>query len=125
MSRIKGRDTTPEIKVRSIVHRMGYRFRLHRKDLPGKPDMVFPRLKKIIFIHGCFWHLHTCKYGRVKPQTNAAFWHAKRLANKARDRKNTAALRSRGWAVLVVWQCQTRNPKQLTPRLKTFLTRPN
>lgn len=83
-----------------------------------------PRLKKIIFVHGCFWHLHACKYGRPAPKTNAAFWLAKRQANKTRDRRNQRALKSLGWQVLILWQCQTRNPKQLTARLKTFLANP-
>ena len=85
---------------------------------------LFPRLKKIIFIHGCFWHMHTCKYGRVAPKTNADFWQTKRLANKQRDKKNLRALKSLGWDVLVIWQCQTRDQNRLTARLKNFLSRP-
>ncbi len=122
MSRIRGKDTKPEILVRSMVHRMGYRYRLHRKDLPGKPDMVFPRHRKIILVHGCFWHMHNCRFGRVKPATNAEFWHAKRTATRLRDRKNIRALRTLGWDVLIVWECQTRNPDALKNRLKNFLT---
>jgi DNA mismatch endonuclease, patch repair protein len=108
MSRIKGRDTKPELIVRSFVHRLGYRFRLYRKDLPGKPDIVLPRHKKIIFVHGCFWHMHNCKNGRVKPATRAKFWQDKRTDNKERDRRNIQTLKKLGWGVLVVWECQVR-----------------
>ena len=98
MSRIRGRDTKPELIVRSIVHQMGFRFRLHRKDLPGKPDLVLPGRGKIIFVHGCFWHMHRCRYGRVVPKTNAEFWQAKRQGNMDRDRRNRRALRADGLA---------------------------
>lgn len=108
MSRIKGKDTKPELVVRSFVHRLGYRFRLHRKDLPGKPDIVLPRYKKIIFVHGCFWHMHNCKKGRAKPVTHAQFWQNKRTGNKERDRRNIRALKKLGWDVLVVWECQVK-----------------
>ena len=108
MSRIKGKDTKPELIIRSLIHRLGYRFRLHRKDLPGKPDIVLPRHKKIIFVHGCFWHMHNCKNGRVKPATRAKFWQDKRTGNKERDRRNIRALKKLGWDVLVVWECQVR-----------------
>jgi DNA mismatch endonuclease (patch repair protein) len=109
MSRIRGKDTKPELVVRSFVHRLGYRFRLHRKDLPGKPDLVFSRHKKIIFVHGCYWHLHSCKYGKVKPATNAEFWQDKRTGNKERDKRNIRELKKLGWEVLVVWECQVRS----------------
>ena len=122
MSRIRDKDTKPEMVVRSLVHRMGYRFRLHRKDLPGKPDLVFVRRRKVIFVHGCFWHMHACKYGRARPQTNAAFWEQKRRSNKTRDRENLDALKSLGWDVLVVWQCQTRNIEALSQRIGAFLS---
>lgn len=109
MSRIKGKNTKPEIVVRSFVHRLGYRFRLHRKDLPGKPDIVLPRHKKVIFVHGCYWHMHSCKYGKVTPVTNAEFWQKKRSGNKERDKKNIAALKKLGWDVLIVWECQVKS----------------
>ena len=109
MSRIKGKDTKPELIVRSLVHQMGLRFRLHRKDLPGKPDIVLPRHNKIIFVHGCFWHMHRCRYGRVKPKANAEFWQEKREGNVARDRRNLKALRADGWQVLVIWECWVRD----------------
>jgi DNA mismatch endonuclease (patch repair protein) len=122
MSRIRGADTKPELIVRSIVHQMGYRFRLHRKDLPGKPDLILPRRRKIIFVHGCFWHVHRCRYGRVVPKTNAEFWQTKREGTVDRDRRNRRALRADGWEVMTVWECWTRDPEQrLVPRLAEFL----
>lgn len=108
MSRIRNRNTKPEMVVRSLVHRMGYRYRLHRKDLPGKPDLVFPGRRKVIFVHGCFFHMHDCPYGKVTPKTNAEFWHKKRLSNVERDKRNVAELERGGWMVLVVWECMTR-----------------
>lgn len=122
MSRIRSRNTKPEILVRKLVHRLGYRFKLHSSDLPGKPDIVLPRHKKIIFVHGCFWHLHSCRYGRVKPQANAAFWEAKRKGNKRRDSRHVADLKKSGWSVFVVWECQTRNFSMLEKRLAKFLS---
>lgn len=122
MSRIRNRNTRPEMVVRSLVHRMGYRYRLHRKDLPGKPDLVFPSRRKIIFVHGCFFHMHDCRYGNVTPKQNAEFWRVKRLSNVKRDRLNVAALEQAGWKVLVVWECQTRTPEQLGPMLRNFLS---
>ena len=121
MSQIKGRDTKPEIIVRSLIHRMGFRFRLHRKDLPGKPDLVFPRMKKVIFVHGCFWHMHACKYGQVIPKTNQKFWGEKRLSNVERDRKNIKALEQEGWQIMTVWECQTRHMDELQDALRMFL----
>jgi DNA mismatch endonuclease (patch repair protein) len=122
MSRIRHRNTRPEMLVRSLVHRMGYRYRLHRKDLPGKPDLVFPSRRKIIFVHGCFFHMHDCRYGRVTPKTNAEFWQTKRLSNVERDRRNVAALKSVGWRVLEVWECQTRELESLETSLRKFLS---
>ena len=121
MSRIRGRDTTPELKVRSMVHRMGFRFRLHAADLPGKPDLVLPRHEKIIFVHGCYWHMHRCRYGRVVPRTNAEFWQNKRQGNVTRDGRNLRTLRRNGWQVLVVWECWTRDADRLRERLLKFL----
>jgi DNA mismatch endonuclease (patch repair protein) len=123
MSAIRGRDTKPEIMVRSLVHGMGYRYRLHRRDLPGKPDLVFPRLRKVIFVHGCFWHVHDCPYGRVQPATNAAFWSEKRGGNANRDRRNAAELRRAGWRSLVIWECEIRDRERLARRVKAFLDR--
>jgi DNA mismatch endonuclease (patch repair protein) len=121
MSAIRGVDTKPEKIVRSLAHQMGYRFRLHRRDLPGKPDLVFPARRKVIFVHGCFWHIHDCPYGRVKPATNAGFWANKRGQNESRDRRNLAALEAAGWSVLVIWECETRHPEPLAHTLRQFL----
>jgi DNA mismatch endonuclease (patch repair protein) len=121
MSRIRNKNTRPEIIVRSMVHRMGYRYALHRKDLPGRPDMVLTKHHKIIFIHGCFWHIHKCRYGKVKPATNTEFWQTKREGNVARDKRNLRKLRKNGWKVLVVWECQTRHVEKLTKNLQKFL----
>lgn len=108
MSRIRSRDTKPEMIVRSLVHSMGYRYRLHSKDLPGSPDLVFPRLRKIIFVHGCFFHMHECRFGNVTPKTNSAFWKAKRNGNVQRDRSKQSLLLEAGWEVYVVWECETK-----------------
>ena len=122
MSRIKSRDTKPELIVRSLVHRMGFRFRLHRKDLPGKPDIVLPSHRKIIFVHGCFWHSHRCRFGRVSPATNSEFWTTKRGETAKRDRRNLRKLRRDGWTVLVVWECWIRQLDDvLIPKLAAFL----
>jgi DNA mismatch endonuclease (patch repair protein) len=100
---------------------MGYRYALHRKDLPGRPDMVLTKHNKIIFIHGCFWHMHKCRYGKVKPATNPEFWQTKREGNVARDKRNLRKLRKNGWKILVVWECQTRHVEKLTKNLQKFL----
>jgi DNA mismatch endonuclease, patch repair protein len=121
MSRIRNRNTRPEMVVRSIVHRMGFRYALHKKGLPGKPDLVLTRQHKIINVNGCFFHMHRCKYGRVFPATNASFWKAKRLSNVARDRRNSKALRRAEWKVMVVWECETKNAPRLIKRLSRFL----
>lgn len=109
--------------VRSTAHRMGYRYSLHRKDLPGKPDLVFKNRRKIIFVHGCFFHMHDCRYGSVVPKTNAEFWQTKRLSNVERDRRNQATLEESGWKVLTVWECMTKPAKieQLPEILTAFL----
>jgi DNA mismatch endonuclease (patch repair protein) len=122
MSRIASKNTKPELIVRSTVHRMGFRFRLHSRGLPGKPDLVLPIHRKVIFVHGCFWHCHRCRFGKVTPATNSEFWRKKRADNVARDRRNRQQLKAAGWSVLVVWECWTRNPDQdLLPVLKKFL----
>lgn len=121
MAAIRGEDTKPELIVRSLVHRMGYRFRLHRRDLPGKPDLVFPGRRKIVFVHGCFWHQHPrCRYA-TRPATRRQFWAAKLDGNRRRDRKVRSQLRKLGWEVQVVWECQTKNLEQLERRLHEFL----
>jgi DNA mismatch endonuclease (patch repair protein) len=100
---------------------MGFRFRLHRKDLPGKPDIVLPRHKAVIFVHGCFWHCHECRYGMVKPETRSEFWSAKRLSNVERDKRNRLELEARGWRVKVVWECQTKERELLREQLVAYL----
>ncbi|MCD4830760.1 MAG: DNA mismatch endonuclease Vsr [Anaerohalosphaeraceae bacterium] len=121
MSRIKNKDTRPEIVVRKIIHGMGYRYGLHRKDLPGKPDIVLTRHRKIIQINGCFWHKHNCKYGKVKPKTNADFWEMKRTATVKRDKESLSKLKKLGWDILVIWECQTKQPKKIVQKLTAFL----
>jgi DNA mismatch endonuclease, patch repair protein len=120
MSRVKGRDTTPERAVRSMLHEMGYRFRLHRKDLPGKPDIVFGPRKKVIFVHGCFWHGHRCRKGRL-PKTRGDFWKPKIAGNRARDRRNARQLEALGWEVLTIWQCELKNLLAVRERIVDFL----
>lgn len=122
MSRIRSRDTRPEMIVRSIVHRLGYRYRLHKKDLPGKPDIVLVRHRKIIDVHGCFFHMHECRYGSVVPATNAKFWRTKRLSNVERDKRNQRALRREGWRVMIIWECETREPEFVSKRIQRFLS---
>lgn len=125
MAAIKGANTAPELLVRSIIHRMGFRFGLHRRDLPGRPDIVLTSRKKLIFVHGCFWHIHNCRYGRVVPATNAEFWHAKRQSNVQRDKRNRKHLRDSGWEVLTIWECWTKDTSALQRRLAAFLNQPH
>lgn len=120
MRAVKSADTKPEIIVRKLVHALGYRFRLHRNSLPGSPDLVFPSRKKVLFVHGCFWHGHRCKRGHRVPKTNTSYWLAKIARNKARDAKQIAALKRAGWQPLVVWECQLRKP-DLSKRLRALL----
>jgi DNA mismatch endonuclease, patch repair protein len=120
MRAVKDRDTGPEMIVRRLAHRMGYRFRLHRADLPGKPDLVFPARRAVIFVHGCFWHGHHCKRGAA-PVTNTAFWAPKLAKNAARDAVQRARLRRDGWRSLVVWECQIKDERKLASRLRRFL----
>lgn len=121
MSRVRGRDTKPELAVRSAVHRMGYRFRLHRRDLPGSPDLVLPRHRKIVFVHGCFWHGHKGCKRSGRPASNADFWSQKLSKNVQRDLREIRALRQAGWRVLIVWECQTKDLPALERRLRGFL----
>jgi len=120
MRAIRSKDTQPELAVRSLVHRLGYRFRLHRPDLPGKPDLAFPARRKVIFVHGCFWHSHACKTGLI-PKSNRDFWLPKLRKNKRRDRKNLEALTQLGWRVLVIWECEVPHRERLTRTLTRFL----
>lgn len=121
MSSVKGRDTQPEKTVRRLLHAMGYRFRLHRRDLPGKPDIVLPKYRKVIFIHGCFWHGHPNCCRALRPQTNAEFWNKKLDSNIKRDEETQAKLKSLGWDVLVIWQCEMRDLENLRRNIKEFL----
>jgi DNA mismatch endonuclease, patch repair protein len=121
MSRIKSKDTGPEKIVRSLLHRMGYRFRLHAKKLPGRPDIVLPRHRAVLFVHGCFWHRHRGCKDATMPKTRRAWWRAKLEGNATRDRRNQAALRRTGWRVLAVWECQTGKVQALTQRLLRLL----
>lgn len=121
MGRVKGRDTKPERAVRSLIHRMGFRFRLHASQLPGRPDIVLPRHRKVIFVHGCFWHQHPgCRRAKL-PQTRAEWWKSKLTRNSQRDSETQEQLRQQGWEVLVIWQCQLRDPCRLEAELRKFL----
>jgi len=121
MAQVKGKDTTPEVRIRRLVHGMGYRYRLHRSELPGKPDLTFPSRRKVIFVHGCFWHAHDCEAGRNQPRSNRDYWLPKLSRNKARDAANQAKLRELGWRVLVVWECELANPPKVQRRIARFL----
>lgn len=122
MALIKSSNTQPEILVRRIAHALGYRYRLHVKQLPGSPDLVFPSRGKVIFVHGCFWHAHgsRCKVANL-PKSRRDYWIEKFSRNKARDRRNLSKLRRDGWKVLVIWECQTRDRQSLQSALRTFL----
>jgi DNA mismatch endonuclease (patch repair protein) len=121
MASVKGRDTKPERIVRSLLHALGYRFRLHRKDLPGKPDIVLPKHKKVVYVHGCFWHGHPSCPRAARPTSNVEFWNRKLDGNIARDAAAQRALLKLGWRHLVVWQCETRDLHSLALRLENFL----
>ena len=123
MSLIRGRDTKPEIVVRRVLHRLGYRYRLHCRDLPGRPDIVFRKIRKVIFVHGCFWHRHgdpNCRLARL-PKSRLDFWEPKFAANTERDAKNQKALKDAGWTVLLVWECELGDSEQLENKLRHFL----
>ena len=121
MSRVKGRDTKPETLVRSFIFRMGLRFRLHRRDLPGTPDIVLPRHRKVVFVHGCFWHGHKNCPRSKRPTTNEDFWNSKLDGNMERDKRYLRELRKTGWKVLIVWECETKSPGKLLRKLEGFL----
>jgi len=124
MRQVKSKNTSPELRVRSLLHRMGYRFRLHRRDLPGAPDIVFPGRKKVIFVHGCFWHGHSCPRGSRLPKSNAEYWKKKIAKNKERDRRHIEELLDLGWEALVVWECEVKDIDSLSERLRGFLGPP-
>jgi DNA mismatch endonuclease (patch repair protein) len=121
MASIRGKNTKPEKIVRSLLHNLGYRFRLHRRDLPGRPDLVFPSRRKVIFVHGCFWHMHDCRWGKIIPATNTDFWQRKRQGNCDRDIRALDGLAAEGWETLIVWECETKNRETLQTRLEAFL----
>jgi DNA mismatch endonuclease (patch repair protein) len=121
MRAVKSRDTRPEMKVRQLVHRLGFRYRLHRKDLPGRPDLVFIRQRRVILVHGCFWHGHHCPRGDRVPKTNAEYWRAKIGRNRERDAAVVEALKQQGWATLIVWECELKDSSRLAERVSAFL----
>lgn len=120
MRSVKSVDTKPEMAVRRLAHRMGYRFRLHCKSLPGTPDLVFPRLRKVVFVHGCFWHGHSCARGDRTPKNNRDYWVAKIARNRKRDRRSRALLRAQGWEVFIAWECRVKRAP-FEDALKAFL----
>lgn len=124
MSRVRSKDTSPELAVRKIVHALGYRFRLHRRDLPGTPDMILPKHRAVIFVHGCFWHRHPKCRKASNPTTRVEFWTEKFRRNVERDKTDRNRLRRRGWRVLVVWECQTKNAAEVERRIISFLKSP-
>jgi len=122
MRAVKNRDTGPELAVRRIIHRLGYRCRLHVRSLPGRPDLVFPSRRKVVFVHGCFWHRHPKCSRATLPKTRKQFWRAKLTTNVARDRRVRYELKLLDWTILTVWQCELEKPYRLTKRLNAFLS---
>lgn len=123
MAAVRSVHTKPELAVRKLLHRMGYRYRLHGAALPGKPDLVFPSRRKVVFVHGCFWHRHPrCRYA-TSPKTRIEFWQNKFASNVARDRRVKRKLRAAGWAVMTVWQCELKEPDKLVAKIDDFLKR--
>ena len=121
----KARDTRPEMVVRRLLHRLGYRYRVYAKGLPGSPDLVFSKRRKVIFVHGCFWHAHRCKVGGAGVRTRSAFWEAKFARNKARDARVERELVEAGWAVLTIWECEVADRERARRRLTHFLGTPS
>ena len=121
MARVKSKDSRPELAVRRMAHSLGYRFRLHRRDLPGTPDLVFPGRRKVLFVHGCFWHHHEGCGRATIPRTRTEYWRRKFADNKARDAQQILGLRELGWEVLVVWECETLDENSLAARLRRFM----
>lgn len=120
MSMVRQKDTKPELALRRALHRLGYRFRIHRRDLPGSPDIVFPSRKKVVFVHGCFWHGHGCKWGQL-PKSRPEYWKPKIETNRERDKRALTELREAGWEPLVVWQCELRDLEGAVGRVEAFL----
>ena len=121
MASVRSVNTKPEIFVRSLLHRMGFRFRMHRRDLPGCPDICLPKYGSVIFVHGCFWHGHGCPRGTLLPKTNADFWATKLAGNVARDARQLSQLSMQGWRVLVIWECELRNDERASAQVRRFL----
>ncbi len=121
MQAVKSKDTGPELFVRRLLHARGYRYRLHKRDLPGCPDLVFPSRRKVIFIHGCFWHGHHCQRGARVPKSNTDYWTAKVARNRARDQTTRKRLKAEGWTALVLWECELRDRESLARRAERFL----
>lgn len=121
MARIRGKDTLPELRVRSVAHRLGFRFRLHRRDLPGTPDLVFAAARKVIFVHGCFWHGHACKVDKM-PKSRVDYWAPKIVENRLRDARKRGQLRRAGWTAMTIWECQTLSVERLESKLEKFLS---
>jgi len=124
MAAVRSRDTGPELAVRRLAHRLGYRFRLHRGDLPGRPDLVFPGRRRVVFVHGCFWHGHDCPHGLKKPKSNRQYWIPKLERNRERDAENRERLAAAGWQSLVLWECELGDEAALARRLGRFLGPP-
>jgi DNA mismatch endonuclease, patch repair protein len=121
MQAVRSKDTSLEMRVRHLLHRAGYRYRLHRSDLPGKPDLVFPGRRKVILLHGCFWHGHDCR-PKIRPASNIEYWTPKIEGNKARDVRNIAELRKAGWKLLVLWECQLKRDSSIMKVITRFLS---
>lgn len=121
MRRVRSTNTKPEMRVRRLLTAMGYRYRLHRKDIPGNPDIAFIGRKKVIFVHGCFWHGHDCRRGARVPKNNQAYWLQKIARNRARDKENQAQMQREGWCFLVLWECELQNSDLLRKTLENFL----
>ena len=120
MGRVAAKDTKPEMVVRKIAHALGFRFRLHQKDLPGRPDIVFPSRRKAIFVHGCFWHRHDCRKATT-PKTNVEFWGEKFRQNVERDRRTMSELAEQGWEAMIIWECETGDVEALAGKIVSFL----
>jgi DNA mismatch endonuclease (patch repair protein) len=124
MRAVRSKDTRPELGVRRLLHRLGYRFRLHRRDLPGSPDLTFPKYRTVIFVHGCFWHQHPGCRKALPPKSRVAFWQAKFDRNVARDRAYQARLQEAGWRVEIIWECETRVVELLEQRIRSIFPEP-
>ena len=122
MSKVRAKNTTPEIKIRRMLYKIGKRgYRLHRRDIPGKPDIAFIKYKKAIFVHGCFWHGHNCRAGKNQPSTNTEYWEPKLARNQARDKKHIDELISLNWDVLIIWECELKDQKMVEKRIRNYL----